>query len=133
MKDSVKIFAVLALLSLPSLMKSQIINPFPIENRDQNCPVEVTINEYDVACNLLGSNVMYVPTSTTNFWSLNAATADVEIIVNWAVSPACSSGVTVITSCGSSCTGVSSGTLSFSCCASLTNVLVSCAAGALIN
>ena len=134
MKNSIKIFMVLALLCLSSLMKSQQpANPFPYDNQ-LGCTVEITLNEYS-ACTLLSTSTFTIAATTNGSWTLSPTTDEVEISVNWVGNTSCPFTTAVVTTgipCGGCLTQMPSASITNTCCAA-NNITMGCAGGVLFN
>ena len=105
MKNILKIFGLMALLNLPMLMKSQILNPLPFNNTT-GCLAQILIKEYGSNCAFITSQIVPVPAGGTSI-SLNSLTFEIEVTVQWVGTPSCP--VTQVTGpvnsfqCGTAC------------------------------
>ena len=138
MKKAIKIFAVVILINLTSLMKAQVSNPYNLDNKLPSCDVEFEITEYDNNCNVVAGPTSITLLAATNInWSLNSATIEVSIQMLNVNGPSCTVGQSnfVMTNTGASTCPPSppSATLSGGTCGCGISSLVLTSTGAIIN
>ena len=136
MKNLMKFATILVLFSLPSLMKSQCVSPYPLKN-NLICDIDILVTVYNKNCTVVfGPTMVNIPSGNTyNTTTPPLQTWEVEIKVIDVASPSCP--VTqlngpVKASCGSTCPPKPMASPITGGCCPVNNINATCA-GATIN